>query len=69
MFDPWVGKFPWRRAWQLTPVFLSGESPWTEEPGMLESMWSQRVNMTEQLSTAPTKNELVFKLANSGITT
>ena len=25
-FDPWVGKSPWRRAWQPTPVFLSGES-------------------------------------------
>ena len=25
-FDPWVGKIPWRRAWQLTPVFLPGES-------------------------------------------
>ena len=24
-FDPWVGKNPWRRAWQLTPVFLPGE--------------------------------------------
>ena len=22
MFDPWVGKFPWRRELQLTPVFL-----------------------------------------------
>ena len=21
-FDPWVGKIPWRREWQLTPVFL-----------------------------------------------
>ena len=21
-FDPWVGKIPWRRAWQLTPGFL-----------------------------------------------
>ena len=20
--DPWVGKIPWRRKWQLTPVFL-----------------------------------------------
>ena len=26
-FDPWVGKIPWRRAWQLTPVFLPEESP------------------------------------------
>ena len=25
-------KIPWRRAWQPTPVFLPGESPWTEEP-------------------------------------
>ena len=25
-FDPWVGKIPWRRAWQATPVFLPGES-------------------------------------------
>ena len=26
-FDPWVGKISWRRAWQPTPVFLSGEFP------------------------------------------
>ena len=25
-FDPLVGKIPWRRAWQPTPVFLPGES-------------------------------------------
>ena len=24
-FDPWVGKIPWRRAWQLSPVCLPGE--------------------------------------------
>ena len=24
-FDSWVGKIPWRRAWQPTPVFLPGE--------------------------------------------
>ena len=23
-FDPWVGETPWRRKWQLTPVFLPG---------------------------------------------
>ena len=28
-FDIWVEKIPWRRAWQLTAVFLPGESPWT----------------------------------------
>ena len=25
-FDPWVGKIPWRSAWQPTPAFLPGES-------------------------------------------
>ena len=44
-FDPWVGKIPWRGTWHLTPVFLFGESLWTEEPGGL-----QRVgHATEQL--------------------
>ena len=41
--DPWVGKIPWRREWLPTPVFLPGESPWTEEPGVLQSMGSQRI--------------------------
>ena len=37
-FVPWVRKFPWRRKWQITPVFLprkshgqrslAGYSPW-----------------------------------------
>ena len=34
---------PWRRAWQPTAVLLPGETPWTEEPGRLQSMGSQRV--------------------------
>ena len=25
-FSPWVGKIPWRRKWQHTPVLLPGES-------------------------------------------
>ena len=24
--NPWVGKIPWRKTWQPTPVFLPGES-------------------------------------------
>ena len=42
-FNPWVGKIPWRRAWQPTPVFLAEEFPWTDESGRLQSMGSQRV--------------------------
>ena len=40
--DPWVGKIPWRRAWQPIPVFLPGESH-EEEPGRLQSMGLQGV--------------------------
>ena len=25
-FKPWVGKIPWRRKWQSTPVLLPGKS-------------------------------------------
>ena len=38
-FDSWVGKIPWRRKWQPTPIFspgksygqrsLEGHSPWS----------------------------------------
>ena len=47
-FDSWVGKIPWRRAWQPTPVFLSGESHGqrslavhrvTKELGITEVTW------------------------------
>ena len=40
-FDPWVGKIPWRRKRQPTPVFLPGESH--GQPGGLLSIGSQRV--------------------------
>ena len=42
-FDPWVRKIPWRRAQLPSPIFLPGEPPWSEEPGGLQSMRSQKV--------------------------
>ena len=51
-YNPWVGKIPWRRPWQPTPAFLPGELPWTEAPGRLQSMMSQRVTSVEWISTA-----------------
>ena len=43
-FDPWVKrKIPWRRKWKPTAVSLLEKIPWTEEPGWLQSMGSQRV--------------------------
>ena len=47
MWETWAQslgcKIPWRRAWQPIPVFLPGESPWTEEHGRLQSVGLQRV--------------------------
>ena len=50
-FNPWVGKIPWRRTWQPTPVFLPvefhrqrslvGYSPW----GCKESDTTERLSL------------------------
>ena len=49
-FNPWVGKIPWGREWQPTPIFLPGKSqgqksvagysPW----GHTESDTTERLN-------------------------
>ena len=46
-FSPWIGKVPWRRAWQPTPVVLPGEFPQTKELGRLQSMEWQRVRLSK----------------------
>ena len=41
MFDPWVGKIPWRRKWQHIPVFLPEKSHgWKNLPGY--SPWGHK---------------------------
>ena len=55
MFNPWVGKSPWRRAWQSIPVFLPGEfhgqrsfvgySPW----GCIQSDTTEQLTHTHNL--------------------
>ena len=41
-FDPWVGKIPGGNPLQILPAW---RIPWTEEPGGLQSMGSQRVGL------------------------
>ena len=57
MWETWVQSLgwedPWRRAWQSIPVFLLRESPWTEEPGGLQSMGSQRVGHERATKRSP----------------
>ena len=50
---PFLGQEgPLEKNMHPTPVFLPGEFPWTEETGGLQSVDSQRVGHTEQLSTS-----------------
>ena len=42
-----IKKVPWRRAWQPIPVFLPGESPWTEEPDGYGPWGCKESDMTE----------------------
>ena len=46
-FSSWVGKIPWRRAWQTHFIILAWRSPWTEEPGRLQSMGSKESDTTK----------------------
>ena len=41
-FDPWVGKIPWSKKWQPTPVFLLGK---------FHGQRCTKLDMTEQLNT------------------
>ena len=52
MFDPWVGKIPWRRAWQPTPVFLPGESH-RQRSLAGYSPWGHKESGTTERSSTP----------------
>ena len=41
-FYPWIGKIPWRREWQPTPVFLPGK-PHGQSSQAGYSPWGRRV--------------------------
>ena len=51
MLETWVGRIPWRRAWELSPVLLPGES-YGQWSLVGYSPWSRTESeMTERLST------------------
>ena len=61
-FSPWVRKIPWRRKWQLTPVFLPGKSheqrsltgycPWDLKRAGHNSVTKQQIYMHKDFSNA-----------------
>ena len=46
----WVGKIPWRRKWQPTPVFLPGKSHGQKFQGGVQPMLSQELDTTQRLN-------------------
>ena len=49
-FDPWVGKIPWRRKWQPTPVFLPGELHGQKSLAGYSPWGRKELDTTEQLT-------------------
>ena len=69
-FDPWIGKIPWRRKWQPTPVLLPGESHgWRSLVGY--SSWGHKESdTTEQfysLTHSPTQSESWWRTEEPGM--
>ena len=61
-FDPWVRKIPWKRAWQLTPVFMP------EESSGQRSLWAlvHRVAKSQtQLTSLSTHTQHIYTTHNT----
>ena len=59
-YDPCVGKMPWRREWQPTPVFLPEESQASLAGGF--SLWGhKKSDTTEQLTLSLSEAFPIFK--------
>ena len=50
-FDPWVGRIPWRKEWQPTPVFLPGKSLGQRSLAGYSPRGRKESDTTERLST------------------
>ena len=54
-FDPWVGKIPQKRVWQLTPVFLPEEFPGQRSLAVYSPQGRKESDMTEGTQLTRTK--------------
>ena len=64
-FNPWVGKIPWRRAWQPTPAFLSGESHGQRSLVGYSPRVANSQTQLKKLSTHTCKDLLRYSTGNS----
>ena len=76
-FGPWISLIPWRRIWQLTPVFLTGKfhgqrsTIWCSQEITLKSRLEAPVNQLSHDFAAQTSRALlfltVFQILSSGL--
>ena len=59
-FSPWVGKIPWRRAWETHSSIHAWEIPQTEEPGGIQSTGLQ--SQTRQRDYAHTHAFMILEI-------
>ena len=61
-----LGRSPGEEKWQATPVFLPGRIPWTEGPGGLQNMGSQRVghDLVTNTKVIGNRSDSVTRLSN-----
>ena len=67
---PGVGKIPWRRAWQPTPIFLPGEFHRQRKLVGYSPWGGKEVDVTEPLTyffSAPQSDHVTKFLATNGI--
>ena len=68
-FDLWVGKIPWIREWQPTPVFFPGESHGQRNLWGYSPWDSKESDTTEQLILLLFLNKKKFKVTVTGVAT
>ena len=61
-FDPWVGKIPWRKKWQLAPAFLPDKSHGQRHLMGYSSRVCKESDMTEWLRRLVAKRRAFFVL-------
>ena len=65
-FDSWVGKNPWRRTGQRTPLFLPRESHWLWSLAGYSPLGCTESDMTEESLHARILNSILEQKETSG---
>jgi len=60
--DLWVGKIPWRREWQPTPLFLSGKSTGQRSLAGCSPWGHKELDMTEHTHTHTHTHKLLTQV-------